>query len=449
MNRGSIEREAISDLQELIRFKTVNPPGNEGPAARFLFERLEDAGLRPRLLECEGRPNVVVRLQGDRSRDGGPLLLTGHLDVVPVEEEAWTHPPFGAEVEGEYLYGRGAVDMKHMVAMCLTIACQLAREEIRLGRDIILAFVSDEEEGCRCGSRFLVESHPEEVRAECMIGETGGFSMDVNRKRYYPIQVAEKGRCRIRLTARGEPGHGSIPHQENAVLRLAQALIKLGQARLPQHRVRTVERFVQELARTQGFPASWILPCLLDPLIGGALLEYLLEPSVANPLAATLSNTVVPTILEAGGKINVIPGRAVAHLDGRTLPGQTGEDLVREMRRLVGDAIDIDILEEHPGRENSGTHPLLATLTSTLKDHDPQGIPIPCLATGFTDAAYFGRIVPHCFGFSPVRFPASDRIRFEKLLHGHDERIHLPGFLWGLRVLDDAVRRHCVREPVT
>ncbi len=446
MDWRAINDEALEDFRHLLRFETVNPPGNEGPAADFVVERLRDAGLEPQILTCEGRPNVLVRLPGDGSA-GGPLLLSGHLDVVPVEPEHWKHPPFAAEIDGDYLYGRGAVDMKQMVAMCLTIVRQLARAGTPLGRDILFAAVADEETGCRCGSRFLVEQHPDEVRAECMLGEVGAFSHDLRGQRFYFIQVAEKGRCPIRLTARGRPGHGSVPHAENAVVRLARALELLGRTRLPVHPIPTVERWIREIAKAQGFPASLVLPRVLNPRLGNLLLDRVLDPETAGPLAANLSNTVSPTIVKAGAKVNVIPSSAVAELDGRLIPGQTGQDLVRELRAVIGEGIEIEILEEHRGRENPGDHPLLDILTSTLRQHDPEGIPIPYLTPGFTDAHYFGRLVPHCFGFCPVRFPREDQIRFTDLIHAHDERIHIPGFEWGLRVLYDAVTQFCTRPP--
>lgn len=446
MDWDAIGKEALDDLRTLIRFETVNPPGNEGPAAAFVVERLREVGLEPEVLECEGRPNVVVRLAGDGSKGGGALLLTGHLDVVPAEEEHWSHPPFAAEIHDDYLYGRGAVDMKQMVAMCITVVRQLVREKTPLGRDIVLAVVADEETGGRCGSRFLVEEHPEKVRAECMIGEFGAVSHDVGSTRYYFVQVAEKGRCPLRLTARGRPGHGSVPHQENAIARLAEAIERLASTRLPQHRVRTVERWVRDLAAAQGFPASFVLPRVLSPRLRNIILDKLLEPTVAEPLAANLANTVCPTILEAGKRVNVIPSTATVELDGRLLPGQTGQDLVRELRQVIGDGIDIEILDEHRGRENQGDHPLLEILMSTLAEHDPEGIPIPYMLPGFTDAAFFGRLVPHCFGFCPSRFPKEDQIKVASLAHAHDERLYIPGFEWGIEVLWDAVTRFCARE---
>lgn len=445
MDWKTSENEAVEHLRKLVRFETVNPPGNEGPAASYVIEQLGEAGLDPTRVDSEGRPNVVVRLNGDGSLDGGPLLLAGHLDVVGVEPEHWSHPPFGAEIDGDYLFGRGTLDMKNMVAMCLTIVRQLARAGVKLGRDVIFAAVSDEEAGCQHGSRFLVENHPELVQAECMLGELGAFSLDIKKTRYYPIQVAEKGTCRIELTARGDPGHGSMPHQNNAVVKLAQAVAALGHHPLPQHRVTSVVRFVRELARSQGFPANLVLPRLLNPVWSRLLLRRVLDEDSAKSFAANLSNTVTPTILTAGEKINVIPGQATAQLDGRILPGQTADDLVAEVRTIIGDDIEISVLSTHPGRENSTSHPLFETLVSTLRQHDPQGVPIPMMLPGFTDAAYFGRLVPNCFGFSPIRFPREDEIAISKLPHGHDERIHIPGFKWGLRVLYDAIVRHCAK----
>jgi acetylornithine deacetylase/succinyl-diaminopimelate desuccinylase-like protein len=442
MDFQTIENEALDDLQRLIRCPSVNPGGDEREAADYVLARLREAGYEPDWLESEGRPNVVARLPGDGSLPGGALLLTAHLDVVPVEASRWTHPPFEAVIDGEYLYGRGAIDMKNMVAMCLAVMRHLKLSGARLGRDLIFAAIADEEQGCTHGSRFLVEQHPDKVRAECMLGEFGAFSVDVKGRRMYPIQVAEKGTCRLELIARGEPGHGSLPRPDTAVVQLAEAVARLGTARLPRHRVATVEEFLRATGAAQGFPASFALPKLYSGL-GGVILDKLLPAANRPAFGAMLSNTVSPTLLSAGEAVNVIPGEARARLDGRLLPGQTAEDLVREVREVVGRELELVVLSSTPGRENPGPHPLLEHLMATVRAHDPSGVPVPYLLVGCTDAQWFGRLIPHCFGFSPVRFPVEDGINPPQLFHAHDERIHVPGFKWGLRVLWDAVAGYC------
>lgn len=440
-NWDEIADQSLNDFRDLLRFNTTNPPGNEVAAAKFVAKRLSDVGIRSIDRSSGDRPNVIARLRGDGT-GGGPLLITGHLDVVPVEREHWSHDPFGAEIHDGYLYGRGAIDMKNMVTMCLTVMQLLKLSGAHLTRDVIFAAVSDEEEGCHHGSRFLVENHPDDVRAEFMLGEIGGFPLDVNGVRYYPVQIAEKGVCQFRLRARGTPGHGSMPHEDNAVVKLSEALVKLGRVRLPQHHTAAVARNIKTLAATQPAPARYVLPLLLNPRTAGFVLDRVIpKPELRRTLAASLSNTVSPTILRAGVKTNVIPGVAEAVLDGRTLPNQTSADLFREIRALIGEGFEFEIIHEATGREERADDALYAMIKENIVRHDPTGIPLPAMIPGFTDAQQFGRLGAKCYGYSPVHFPVEDNVVFTELFHGHNERIHVDGYKWGVRCLWDLVRR--------
>lgn len=432
---------ALAWLQTLLRFDTTNPPGNEGPAAAFVEGLLRNAGADVRVLESDGRPNVVARIRGT-GRGGGPLLMAGHLDVVPVDREHWTQDPFGGEIVDGYLFGRGAIDMKYMVVHCLTAFLDVLASGRQPDRDLIFAAVADEEEGCTNGSQFLVEQHPELVRADYMLGEFGGFSLDVKGLRYYPIQVAEKGACQVRLTVTGDPGHGSVPHDNNAVVRLSEAVAKLGTTRLPMHVHPSVRVFLREMAAAQPAPDKWVLPLLTSPALSSVILDRLIpDRAVAASMAANLANTVSPTGLKAGKKLNVIPGEASALLDGRTVPGQTQDDFLREIRAVVGHGFDIEVINAFPGRANTAVvgDPLFEAIRDNVRRHDPAGVPIPYMLTGFTDAQYFGRLGAQCFGYAPVRFPAEDEVKFNTLVHGHDERIHVDGFRWGNRAFRDLV----------
>ena len=425
--------DPVEFLSTLIRFDTTNPPGDEGACARWIADQLRSVGVEPTILESNGRPNVIARIPGDGS-GGGPLLMTGHMDVVPVDREMWTADPFAAEQRDGYLFGRGAVDMKYMVAHCLIAFMRAAESGRTPSRDLIFAAVSDEEEGCTHGSRFLVEEHPDVVRAEYMLGEFGGFSLDVKGLRYYPIQVAEKGACQLRITATGDPGHGSVPHGNNAVVKLARAVHLLGTTRLPMHGSLTVDMFLREMAAAQSPPDKWVLPLLTKAWAAPLILDKLIpDPAVAASMAANLSNTVSPTGLTAGRKLNVIPGTASALLDGRLVPGQTQDDFVRELRAVIGDDFEFEVLNYFEGRENTvGTDdPLYQAICDNLRATDPSGVPIPYMLTGFTDAQYFGRLGTQCFGYAPLRFPAADEIKFNTLVHGHDERVHIDGYRWG------------------
>jgi acetylornithine deacetylase/succinyl-diaminopimelate desuccinylase-like protein len=437
--------DAVRHLQALLRIDTTNPPGNETPAAEYLADLFVRAGLAPTVIgETPDRKNVIARVKGTGAK--APLLLCAHLDVVPAEPESWTHPPFGGEIHDGYLWGRGAIDMKHMAVMSALVVARLKQEGVTLERDLIFAGVADEEAGCDHGSRWLVDHHPELVRAEFALGEAGGFSVRMNGRVIYPIQVAEKGAVWMKLRATGRPGHGSMPRlprgereETNAIARIGRAVSKLSETRLPQHRTAVVDRYLRAVAKTQPFPASTLLPRMHNRAVANFLLRRVPDKGVAAAMAAVLSNTAVPTMLKGGVKTNVIPGFAEAWVDGRSLPGQSAADLIREIKEVIGHDIAIDVERDMPPVEIDPQSPLWDVMVATLKKHDPEGVPVPYLAPGFTDAKSWSRLGTRCYGFMPVRFP-DDGVRFADLFHGHDERIPVDGLRWGVDVLYDVVR---------
>ncbi len=436
-----LEAAAVTHLQALLRIDTTNPPGRETPAAEYLADFFAGAGIAPTLVgETPDRQNVIARLAGTGANP--PLLLSAHLDVVPAEPESWTRPPFSGDIHDGYIWGRGAIDMKHMAVMAALVVARLKAEGVKLQRDVIFAGVADEEAGCDHGSRWLVEQHPELVRAEFALGELGGFSVRMSGRVIYPIMVAEKGTVWMRLRATGRPGHGSVPRENNAVARIGAAVAKLAETRLPQHRTRVVDQYLRAIAKTQPFPNSTLLPRLHNPRVASFVLRRVPDKGVAAALAAALSNTAVPTMLRAGHKVNVIPGEAEAYVDGRSLPGQSAADLVREIKDVIGHDIAIDVEREMPPVEIEPQSPLWDTMVAALKKHDPAGVAVPYLAPGFTDAKSWSRLGTRCYGFTPLRFP-DDGTRFADLFHGHDERIPVDGLKWGVRVLYDVVRAFC------
>ncbi|MSP58966.1 MAG: M20/M25/M40 family metallo-hydrolase [Myxococcales bacterium] len=431
--------DAVRHLQALLRIDTTNPPGNETEAAEYVAALLSDAGLSPTLLgPTPSRQSVVTRLAGTGERP--PLLLHGHLDVVTADAAAWKHPPFGGEIHDGYLWGRGAIDMKHMVVMSALVMARLRREGRRLARDLIFAAVADEEAGCDHGSKFLVDQHPDLVRAEYALGENGGFTIHLGGRAIYPVQIAEKGVVWMKLKARGTPGHGSLPRDDNATVRLAEAVARLGRTRLPQHLTASTARYLEALAATQGFPKSLLLGQLKRPSLSGWVLKMIPDRGIAMALAAGLSNTAVPTVLRAGDKTNVIPGEAEAEVDGRSLPGQSAADLVAEVRAVVGPDIEIQVIRDLPPVETEGPSPLWDAIVATLGARHPGAIAIPILMPGYTDAKHWSRLGARCYGFCPNRFPP-DAPRFADMFHGHDERIHVEGLRWGVNVLHDLVLR--------
>ncbi|MBT8494607.1 MAG: M20/M25/M40 family metallo-hydrolase, partial [Deltaproteobacteria bacterium] len=350
MDWSIVEREAIEHFKALLRIDTTNPPGNERPAADYIGKIFAAEGIDFEILESEPtRASIVARLKGSGAR--GPLLLNGHLDVVTADPVHWKHDPFAAAVDEGCIWGRGAIDMKNMVTMSFMTLVALKRAGVELDRDVIFAGVADEEAGSHKGALFLVEEHPELVRCDYVLNEVGGHTLHFGEARFYPVQVSEKGICWFELSATGEPGHGSMPHEHNAVVRLARAIDRLGKARLPQHNTEVVDAFLRELARRSRFPNDRLIPLLLQPALSGALLKGLgkKNPDQARGIGAMLRNTVSPTVLSGGSKVNVIPSRASVKVDGRIIPGQSVDQFLREIREVVGEDLGIEILDHHDG----------------------------------------------------------------------------------------------------
>jgi acetylornithine deacetylase/succinyl-diaminopimelate desuccinylase-like protein len=428
-------------LRDLLRIPTVNPPGNERPAAELVAEFLRAQRLEPRLLESDpSRASVIARYKGNGRLP--PLLLTGHLDVVEADAATWKYPPFSGEMAEGCIWGRGAVDMKNMVSMSACVLSLLARTQPKLERDVIFAAVADEETGSSKGAHFLVDEHADLVRAEYALGEIGGFSLHILGRTFYPIQVAEKGQVWLTATFSGEAGHGSMPRADSAVIKAAEAIVRLGHNRLPFHPTDVVRRFLRELAAGLPHPARFILPRLGTPALAGLVLDRVLpDPAMRRTFASYLSNTASPTVVRAGSKTNVIPASASVEIDGRTLPGQSEEDFLREIRRHIGDEAIVRVMASQPPVVTPIDTPMFRCLADSIRAHDPAGIPIPAMIPGFTDAKAYSKLGTKYYGFSPVRFEPNDGISFAALYHGKDERIPEAGLRWGLRALYDAVIR--------
>jgi acetylornithine deacetylase/succinyl-diaminopimelate desuccinylase-like protein len=439
----SLAEHAQALCRELLRIDTTNPPGNERPAAELVAGALTQAGLEPILLEAlPERTNVVVRYRGTGGK--APLLLTAHLDVVEADASKWRRPPFsGDEFEGCY-WGRGAIDMKNMAAMCTAIMCRLASTSARLSRDVIFAAVADEEAGCDLGSRFLVEQHRDLVTAELAIGESGGFSLHLGDTTFYPVQVAEKGFCWIRATLRGEPGHGSMPRHDSVVTRLGEALGRIGSAQLPVHETSQVTAFLDAVRLQQPALIQPLVKLIARPQLLARVARLVPGASIARSFAALVSNTAAATVVRAGAKTNVIPGVATFELDGRTLPGQQDEDLLRELRAVLGDDVELEVMKSAPPVV---TEPIESPVWDAICRHvtarEPDAVIVPYMIPGFTDAKYFTRTGARWYGFSPVKIEKGSGIRFADMFHGTDERIPIAGLAWGVEVLDAVVRDVC------
>jgi acetylornithine deacetylase/succinyl-diaminopimelate desuccinylase-like protein len=424
------EQEVVDLCRDLIRFDTTNTgeaetTAPERPAAEWVAGRLAEVGIDSELREsAPGRASLVARIAGtDASR--GALLVHGHLDVVPAEPDEWSVPPFAGEIRDGYLWGRGAVDMKDFDAMVLAVVRGWQRTGYRPPRDIVLAFTADEEAGGAMGAHFLVDRH-RELLAGCTeaIGEVGGFSFTVSDDlRLYLVQIAEKGIDWLRLTATGRPGHGSMLHEDNAVTTLAEAVARLGRHRFPIELTPPVRAFLEHVSELLGIPLD-----LDDPEATVAKLG-----PIAQIIGATLRNTANPTRLHAGYKENVVPGRAWATVDCRTLPGRS-EQFLEQVREIIGPELAVAYVQHQPPVETSFDGPLVEAMAAALRAEDPGARAVPYMVTAGTDAKAFARLGIRCFGFSPLRLPPD--LNFASLFHGVDERVPLEGLRFGVRVLD-------------
>jgi acetylornithine deacetylase/succinyl-diaminopimelate desuccinylase-like protein len=458
----------VASLRSLIRIPSVNPPtpaGGELEAARWLAGSLEDAGVDAEVIEpVAGRGSVTARLFGDGT-GGPPLLLLSHLDVVPAPPDRWTHDPFAADVADGYIYGRGAVDMKNLLAMELEVVRLLAAEARAAGRnpaadpipdlrrDVIFTSTADEEAGGLAGAAWLASHRPETLRAAAAINEAGGVSVDAAGLRLYPIQVAEKGYSVYRLTIRGSQGHGSQPRPDNAVV-LASEVVRVLAEPGPVRLTSTMRAFFDGLATALDARADGALPRAsvtkairaftagedpaLDVALGGDC-----SPVYARAARAVVRDTISPNVFHAGVKYNVIPGEATIELDCRRLPGTDEPSLRRRIEDALGPELlartSIELLIDAPGVEAPTTGELYPILASAITAADPDGIPLPVLVPYATDAKHLMALDVPAYGFSPLQ---QDDSYFDRW-HGIDERVSIDGLRWGLPVLYDAIRRFC------
>ena len=415
--------------RDLIRLDTTNygegRAKGEREAAEYVEARLATMGLEPRLFEPEDRRTSVVARVPGRNPDKPALVLHGHLDVVPADPRNWSVDPFAGEIRDGMLWGRGAVDMKDMDAMILTALADILGRGERPERELVVAFFADEEAGGGRGASWLVDHHPELFAgATEAISEVGGYSITVGGQRAYLLQTGEKSLIWVRLIARGVAAHGSRLIRENAVTRLAEAIARLGRTEWPLHLTDTTRELLTAIAGALGVDPEQVSPDELALATGSA----------SGFITATLRTTTNPTVLDAGYKHNVIPDRAEALVDIRTIPGE--EDAVlAEVREIIGDDIEIEFVHKDVGLEASTHGPLVDAVTRSIGRHDPEARVFPYLLSGGTDNKSLHRLGIAGYGFSPLRLPAD--LDFPAMFHGVDERVPLDALSFGRRVLED------------
>ena len=423
-------------LQNLIRFDTTNPPGNERPCIEYLNGLLKDTGVETTLVaKTPERPNLIARLKGEGKAP--PLLLYGHVDVVTTEGQQWTYPPFEGRIVDGYIWGRGALDMKSGVAMLLAAFLKAKTEKATLPGDVIFCAVADEEAGGDYGSRFLVNEHADLFKdVKYAFGEFGGFNMSMGGKRMVPIMVAEKQCCWMKVTFHGRGGHGSMPVHHQAMAKLGRTLSLLDQKQLPYHLTPAVRLMLTSIADALGGVTGLAVRALTSPLLAEAIIGSLGERgSIFAPL---LHNTISPTILKASDKVNVIPSEVSIGLDGRLLPGFTPKDMKNEMHALLGTDFDLEVLEYDPGPSTPNMG-LFDTLGAVIKEFDPQGIAVPYVMSGVTDARFFTKLGIQTYGFTPLQLP--DDFSFIGTIHAADERVPVVALDFGVQAIFQAIQR--------
>ena len=435
--------EVVDLVRALIRFDTSNTGDlattkAEAECARWVAEQLEEVGYETEYIEAgaPGRANVFTRLKGaDSSR--GALMLHGHLDVVPAEASDWSVHPFSGALEDGYVWGRGAIDMKDMVGMMIAVARHFKRTGVVPPRDLVFAFLSDEEAGGKYGCQWLVDERPDLFEGVTeAIGEVGGFTLTVPRReggerRLYLIQTAEKAMRWMRLTARGRAGHGMLIHDDNVVTAVAEATAKLGRHQFPIVMTESVEQFLRAVAEETGYTFD-----VESPDLDGAVAKL---GSIGRLVAATLRDTANPTMLKAGYKANVIPATAEAVIDCRVLPGRLAA-FEQEVDELIGPDVSREWIVDLPSYETSFDGELLDAMNGAILAADPEARTVPYMLAGGTDAKAFARLGIRCFGFVPLRLPPE--LDFSALFHGVDERVPVDALTFGAQVLEHFLL-HC------
>lgn len=431
-----IYQRPVELLQRLIQFDTTNPPGNESECVAFIKDLLTEAGIETRILaKAPDRPNLIARLPGQGHAP--PLLLYGHVDVVTTKNQQWRYPPFEGKIADGFIWGRGALDMKGGVAMMLAAFLRTKATGAALPGDVILAILSDEEAGGEFGAKFLVEEYAELFDGvRYAIGEFGGFTLNIGGRRFYLIQIAEKQMCWLKATVRGPGGHGSMPVRGGAMAELAALLQKIDRHRFPVHVTPAARLMFQTMASAVGGINGLILRQLMNPVMTNHVLNLLGDHSrFFGPL---LHNSVSPTVLHGSEKVNVIPSEVSVEFDGRLLPGFGPDDMLRELRQILGDKVELEVLRHDPGPTEPDMG-LFDTLAGILREGDPEGIPVPLLLVGVTDGRFFSRLGIQTYGFLPMPLPES--FNFSQTIHAANERVPVEAMNFGTDAIYTALQR--------
>ncbi|MBU1048921.1 M20/M25/M40 family metallo-hydrolase [Candidatus Bipolaricaulota bacterium] len=431
------QQTAVTILQNLIRFDTTNPPGNEAACIDYLNDLLSSAGIETSIVSKDvARPNLVARFPG--SGEAPALLLFGHVDVVTTAHQLWSVPPFEGRIQDGCVWGRGALDMKAGIAMMVDALLRTASHDRQPQGDILFAALCDEEAGGTLGARYLVEAHPslfEGVRYA--LGEFGGFPLYIGDTPIYMIQSGEKQPCWIEATIRGPGGHGARPMRDGSMAQLGRVLTRLNRLRLPIHITPVTEHMVHAMAEALTWPKRFLFRLLLNAQWTDRVLDRLGE--TGRNLEPLFRNTVNATIVRGGEKPNVIPSEIVLGLDARLLPGFTPHDLFVEMERSLGEKLEFEIVFYDEGKTNVDLS-LFPLLADVLAEAHPGSHQVPYLLPGSSDARFFDRLGIQTYGFTPMNLPAG--LNFFETIHAADERIPIEAVQFGADAMFQVVARY-------
>ena len=440
VNDETLRQDAVATMSRYVQFDTTNPPGNEMPAAQWLRDQLVQRGITQDVTVHEtahGRGLVLARIPGSQPQK--PLLINHHIDVVAADPSQWTHPPFSGAIADGFVWGRGTLDTKCLGVVFLLALESLIKEGVQFRRPIIFSAVPDEETGGSQGMRWLVENHLASLDPEWVWDEgSGGLKGIFGPKVMFALAVAEKQIQHLRLVATGEPGHGSMPHANNANVTLLNALRRVLGSPRPMRANAIAAAMFKAVAGTQKFPASLLLRHLSNPLVMGLAASRLAADKLTN---AILRDTISLNVLKAGYKVNVIPERAEAEIDCRLLPDTDANEFHRWLReRIADDRVKVETIESSPP---SGVAPLVSpfyqAVTNAVNRHAPGADVFPLLRAGATDGRYFRQRGYAAYGFGPVILEREDISR----VHGIDERISAENLLLGIKMTRDILQELC------
>ncbi|MEN8186741.1 MAG: M20/M25/M40 family metallo-hydrolase [Bacteroidota bacterium] len=429
--------EGTEILKRLIQFETINPPGNEHDCIYYINSLLKKEGFETQIIEKSNkRLNLITKLKGKKKTP--PLLLYGHIDVVPVKNQNWKFPPFSATESDGYLWGRGTLDMKAGVAMMITALINLKRSGFVPAGDIIFAALSDEEAGGTYGAEFLVNEHPHLFKdVKFALGEFGGFPIYIGGKKFYAIQVAEKQVCWLQGTLNGQGSHASFPMRNGVMGKLGRILTILNENRLPYHLLTSVEKMFQIMSDHSDMPFKKYFKELTNP---DKVVEALEKMGQYKKLfEAVLHNTVNTTVIRSGEKINIVPSKVSLKMDARLLPGFTDTDVINEIQKLTGKDLHLKSASYASSKSNIDLG-LFENLSKIITDLDPEGIPIPLVLSATTDARHFAKLGIQTYGFIPMNLP--EGFDLIKHIHAADERIPIDAYHFGITAMQNAIMQY-------